>query len=367
MHDITGRREAEREIQSLARFASESPNPILRVNPEGLVVYANGASEPLLSAWGAGKGHRLPPVWVIEVRETLEDGTAREREVELGAQVYSLLIAPIQDLGYINIYARDITAVRRAEQESRQHQAELVHVCRLSTMGEVATGMAHELNQPLSAIVNFANGCSRRLQGGMGERGELVEAMSQITSQAQRASEIIRRLRALVGKQPPIRSQVDLNYLVREVCSFVEFETTKLDFAVALDLAEGEILVDVDLVQIEQVLLNLVRNALDALQDVESTERRLTIRTRLAGNAAEATVEDNGPGIPAERIQYLFEPFFTTKETGMGMGLPISQTIVANHGGTIWVESLAGGGATFHVRLPIAQAGEQALQAVRTG
>jgi two-component system, LuxR family, sensor kinase FixL len=278
-----------------------------------------------------------------------------------------LLIAPIQDLGYINIYARDITAVRRAEQESRQHQAELVHVCRLSTMGEVATGMAHELNQPLSAIVNFANGCSRRLQGGMGERGELVEAMSQITSQAQRASEIIRRLRALVGKQPPIRSQVDLNYLVREVCSFVEFETTKLDFAVALDLAEGEILVDVDLVQIEQVLLNLVRNALDALQEVESTERRLAIRTRLAGNAAEVTVEDNGPGIPTERIQHLFEPFFTTKETGMGMGLPISQTIVANHGGTIWVESLAGGGATFHVRLPIAQAGEQALQAVRTG
>ncbi|MGA7980802.1 MAG: ATP-binding protein [Chromatiaceae bacterium] len=367
MHDITGRREAEREIQSLARFASESPNPILRVNPEGLVVYANGASEPLLSAWRAGKGHRLPPEWAIEVRETMEDGTAREREVELSGQVYSLLIAPIQDLGYINIYARDITAVRRAEQESRQHQAELVHVCRLSTMGEVATGMAHELNQPLSAIVNFANGCSRRLQGGMGERGELVEAMSQITSQAQRASEIIRRLRALVGKQPPIRSQVDLNYLVREVSSFVEFETTKLDFAVALDLEGGEILVDVDLVQIEQVLLNLVRNALDALQEVESTERRLAIRTRLAGNAAEVTVEDNGPGIPTERIQHLFEPFFTTKETGMGMGLPISQTIVANHGGTIWVESPAGGGATFHVRLPVAQAAEQALQAVRTG
>jgi two-component system sensor kinase FixL len=271
------------------------------------------------------------------------------------------------DLGYVNIFARDITAVRRAEQESRQHQAELVHVCRLSTMGEVATGMAHELNQPLSAIVNFANGCSRRLQGGLGGQGELIEAMGQITSQAQRASEIIRRLRALVGKQPPIRSQVDLNYLVREVCSFVEFETAKMDFAVALDLAIGEILVDVDLVQIEQVLLNLVRNALDALQEVAPEDRRLIIRTRPTGTAAEILVEDNGAGIPADRVQRLFEPFFTTKETGMGMGLAISQTIVANHGGTIWVESSPGAGTTFHVRLPVAQATGGTFRAVGVG
>jgi two-component system sensor kinase FixL len=367
MHDITSRREAEREIQSLARFASESPNPILRVTPSGLVVYANGASEPLLRAWGTGKGRPLPEEWSGQVREALEAGGAREREAEFAGQVYSLLIAPIMDLGYVNIFARDITAVRRAEQESRQHQAELVHVCRLSTMGEVATGMAHELNQPLSAIVNFANGCSRRLQGGLGGQGELIEAMGQITSQAQRASEIIRRLRALVGKQPPIRSQVDLNYLVREVCSFVEFETAKMDFAVALDLAMGEIVVDVDLVQIEQVLLNLVRNALDALQEVAPDDRRLVIRTRPTGIAAEILVEDNGPGIPADRVQRLFEPFFTTKETGMGMGLAISQTIVANHGGTIWVESSPGTGTTFHVRLPVAQATTGTLRAVGVG
>jgi two-component system sensor kinase FixL len=367
MHDITGRREAEREIQSLARFASESPNPILRVSPEGLVVYANGASEPLLSAWGTSKGSLLPVEWTSRAQEALASGSTRELEADLGGQVYSLLVAPILDLGYVNIYGRDITAVRRAEQESRQHQAELVHVCRLSTMGEVATGMAHELNQPLSAIVNFANGCSRRLQGSTGERRELIEAMGQITSQAQRASEIIRRLRALVGKQPPMRSRVDLNYLVREVCSFVEFDATKMEFGVGLDLAPGEILVDVDLVQIEQVLLNLVRNALDALQEVESPRRRLTIRTRLQGGGAEVVVEDSGPGIPTDRIQHLFEPFFTTKEAGMGMGLPISQTILENHEGTIWVESPPGGGATFHVRLPVAQPAEQPLQAVGMG
>jgi two-component system sensor kinase FixL len=144
--------------------------------------------------------------WISEVQSALEEGENREHEDDRGEQIYALLFVPIPDLGYVNIYARDITAVRRAEQESRQHQSELVHVCRLSTMGEVATGMAHELNQPLAAIVNYAKGASRRLQGGP-TTDALVEAMRQISSQAQRAGEIIRRLRALVGKQAPIRNR----------------------------------------------------------------------------------------------------------------------------------------------------------------
>jgi PAS domain S-box-containing protein len=364
MHDITNRKEAEREIKSLARFAGESPNPILRVSPSGLVAYANNASSPLLAAWGIREGQTLPAEWLGEVGEALEGGRYREREAEIDGQVYSLLFAPIRELDYVNIYGRDITAVRRAEQESRQHQAELVHVCRLSTMGEVATGMAHELNQPLSAIVNFANGCSRRLQSNVGERRELVDAMGQITTQAQRASEIIRRLRALVGKQPPIRSRVDLNHLVREVCSFVEFDTSKMDLAIELDLEPGEIPVDVDLVQIEQVLLNLVRNALDALNEVPARTRRLTVRTLLAGEDAEVAVRDTGPGIEPDRLQSLFEPFFTTKDSGMGMGLPISQTIVENHGGRIWAEADPKGGAVFFIRLPVVRAARPRLEAV---
>ena len=364
MHDITKRKEAEREIQSLARFAGESPNPILRVSPAGLVVYANNASSSLLAAWGIGKGGMLPAEWIGEVGEALEDGGHHERETQIGDQVYSLLFAPIRELGYVNIYARDITAVRRAEQESRQHQAELVHVCRLSTMGEVATGMAHEINQPLAAIVNYANGCSRRLQNNEGERQELIDAMGQIATQAQRAGKIIRRLRALVGKQPPIRSEVDLNHLVREVSSFVELDTSKMGFAIGLDLEPGGILVDVDLVQIEQVLLNLVRNALDALQEVPPRARRLTLRTLLSGKNARIVVRDSGPGIEPERMQHLFEPFFTTKESGMGMGLPISQTILENHGGRIWAESVPPDGAAFFVQLPVARATQRQLEAV---
>jgi len=354
IHDATQRKAAEREIKSLARFASESPNPILRVNGEGLIVYANAASRSLTNAWASGPGQLLPLAWIGEVRAALNDGRNHEREDDQGEQIYSLLFVPITDLGYVNIYARDITAVRRAEQESRQHQSELVHVCRLSTMGEVATGMAHELNQPLSAIVNYAKGASRRLQNGVNDTAPLVEAMRQISSQAQRAGEIIRRLRALVGKQAPIRSVVDLNYLVREVCGFLEFETGKLALRIELNLLDGEIPVSVDLVQIEQVLLNLVRNALDALEDKPAEERHLAIFSLVRGAEAIVGVADNGPGIPEERMAHLFDPFYTTKETGMGMGLAISQTIIDDHGGEIRAESEPGRGSVFHVHLPLA-------------
>ncbi|KAA6186351.1 PAS domain S-box protein [Thiohalocapsa marina] len=354
IHDATKRKEAEREIKSLARFASESPNPILRVTGDGGIAYANAASLPLLAHWGGAPGERLPTPWIEEVRAALDNGNTSEHEDDQGGQIYSLLFVPVADPGYVNIYGRDITAVRRAEQESRQHQSELVHVCRLSTMGEVATGMAHELNQPLSAIVNYANGASRRLQNDSGDREALVDAMRHISSQAQRAGEIIRRLRALVGKQPPIRSVVDLNYLVREVCGFVEFEATRLDLQWQLALADGEIPVNVDLVQIEQVLLNLVRNAMDALEEQPADARRLEISTWVEDGWALVRIADNGPGIPPERMTHLFDPFFTTKESGMGMGLPISLTILENHEGTIWAESAPGRGSRFYVRLPVA-------------
>ncbi|MBK1716888.1 ATP-binding protein [Thiocystis violacea] len=363
IHNISSRKRAEQEIKSLARFASESPNPILRVTAAGLIVYANNASRPLLRAWGAESGESLPEEWGATVASALEIGQPLERELDVFGQLYSLLFAPIRDLGYVNIYARDITAVRRAEQESRQHQAELVHVCRLSTMGEVATGMAHELNQPLSAIVNYANGCTRRLQSGLGQTDELIGAMNQITAQAKRASEIIKRLRALVGKQPPTRAPADLNHLVREVCSFLEFETSRIGVQIELDLDPNEIPVCVDLVQVEQVLLNLVGNALDALEERPEDGRHLRLRTTMDSERAHVAVEDSGPGISPERIQGLFDPFVTTKDSGMGMGLAISQTIVENHEGRIWAESSLGQGSTFHMSLPLSAIPRETEQA----
>ncbi len=354
LHDITQRKARDQEIRSLAGFASESPIPMLRVSPGGRLLYNNRASEPLLKTWaGEGTG-ALPKPWLALAREALSASHQREAEFQEGERIYSSLFYPVSELGYVNIYAREITAVRRAEQELRRHQAELVHVCRLSTMGEMATGMAHELNQPLAAIANYASGCGRRLRRGDADPEELAQAMDRIGSQAQRAGEIIKRLRALVGKQAPVRARVDLNELLAEVNAFAEFEIAKLGLAVERELAAEEIPVLVDRVQIEQVLLNLVRNALDALEEVPSERRRLALRVRREGDWALALVEDSGPGIPPEAMARLFDAFFTTKLNGMGMGLPISQTILGNHGGELRVTSEVGVGTCFQVRLPLA-------------
>ena len=354
LHDITQRKARDREIRSLAGFASESPIPMLRVSPGGRLLYTNRASEPLLKTWQEAGTFALPKTWLAVAREALSASHQREAEFPEGERIYSSLFFPVSELGYVNIYAREITAVRRAEQELRRHQAELVHVCRLSTMGEMATGMAHELNQPLAAIANYASGCGRRLRAGGADPEELAQAMDRIGSQAQRAGEIIKRLRALVGKQAPVRARVDLNELLAEVNAFAEFEIAKLGLAVERELAAEEITVLVDRVQIEQVLLNLVRNALDALEEVPSERRRLALRVRREGDWALALVEDSGPGIPPEAMARLFDAFFTTKLTGMGMGLPISQTILDNHGGELRVTSEVGVGTCFQVRLPLA-------------
>jgi PAS domain S-box-containing protein len=353
LHDVSGRRQAEREISSLAKLASENPNPVLRINDRGVIVYANDASEPLLDYWDCERGQTLPLYWRNLVASALKEGTNKVYEITLEEQIFSLQLAPIRELDYVNIYGRDFTQMRMAEMQSRQHQSELVHVCRLSTMGEMSTGLAHELNQPLSAIINFASGCVRRLQSGSGGEAEMVDAMAQITAQAERAGEIIKRLRSLVGKRPQEREAVNLNHLVLEVASFIEFESNRQKVEVCVELSDEVLPVMVDLVQVEQVLLNLVRNAIEAMKQVDVAKRRLLLKTgRINNNKVQVLVKDTGPGIPAETLKHLFDAFFSTKESGMGMGLRISQKIMQDHQGMIEVISEIGKGATFHVILP---------------
>jgi len=360
LRDISERKRQEREIRSLAAFPGESPSPVLRVDQHGVVLYANEPSAPLLAHWGCRLGQALPAYWQEPVTEALADGRDREAELACGDRIYSLLLAPIREFDYVNIYARDITETRAAEEQSRKHQTELVHVCRLSTMGETATGIAHELNQPLAAIINYAHGCARRLRSGRDDKEELLGALDRIAGQATRAAEIIKRLRAMVGKQPAQRVEADLNDLVREVCGFVEFDTRRINATIDLQLATEPLPVTVDLVQIEQVILNLLRNSLDALADLpEDAERRITIRTgRQATDRVFVAVEDSGRGVRPAVMERLFDPFFTTKESGMGMGLTISQTIVADHNGKIRAESWPGRGAMFIVELPASTAAQ---------
>jgi len=287
------------------------------------------------------------------VQSVLDEGRTHESEIVTDSGIFSLLFAPSCDFDYVNIYARDITEMRAAEQEARRRQNELIHVSRLSTMGEMATGIAHELNQPLSAIVNFANGSVRRLRHGVGEPQELLHALQQIGVQAKRAGEIIKRLRGMVDKQASVRKIVDLNLLTREACTMVAHDTRNLEITIEHMLHRTPLYIRADPVQIEQVLLNLIRNALDALHEIPAGKRRLLISSgSLEGGRVFVAIHDNGKGIHPNIKERLFDPFFTTKRSGMGMGLAITQTIASEHKGNIRADSWPGRGSVFTLELP---------------
>ena len=248
---------------------------------------------------------------------------------------------------------RDISARRRAEDEARRRSADLAHAARLSTIGELTSGIAHEVNQPLTAIVSFAEACLRMLRSGKADSQKLEDALGQIAVQGQRAGHIIRHLRQLARKGESERVQIDLGHLVRDVLGLFSNELHASGIALHLMLDESGPAVKCDRIQIEQVVLNLVRNAMDVLEEGPAEGRELTIRTRAdSGGTIELTVEDTGEGLGADGGERIFELFFTTKADGLGMGLSISRTIIEDHGGRLWASPHPGGGAIFHVTLP---------------
>jgi two-component system sensor kinase FixL len=248
---------------------------------------------------------------------------------------------------------RDISARRRAEDEARRWSADLAHAARLSTIGELTSGIAHEVNQPLTAIVSFAEACLRMLRSGKADSQKLEDALGQIAVQGQRAGHIIRHLRQLARKGESERVQIDLGHLVRDVLGLFSNELHASGIALHLMLDESGPAVKCDRIQIEQVVLNLVRNAMDVLEEGPAEGRELTIRTRAdSGGTIELTVEDTGEGLGADGGERIFELFFTTKADGLGMGLSISRTIIEDHGGRLWASPHPGGGAIFHVTLP---------------
>jgi len=248
----------------------------------------------------------------------------------------------------------DVTERRLAEEQARQRQAELAHVARLSTFGEMTTTLAHELNQPLGAIANYSQACWRTLKANTDAPEMLFSALEQITAQARRAGEIVRRLRMFVRKSDGMRRPTDINALVTETLQFIETDTRERRVQLQLDLATALPVVHVDAVQVQQVLLNLIRNAIEAMNGVSRDARTLIICTQLASESSlRLRVRDTGPGLDEVAMQRVFESFYTTKPHGVGMGLSISRSIVETHGGRIWVEAPADGGVEFNFTLPL--------------
>jgi len=243
---------------------------------------------------------------------------------------------------------------KKIEEHARQQQAEIAHVSRLSLLGEMSSGLAHELNQPLAAISNYSQGCIRRLQTGKGEQASLIKAMERITSEANRASNIIARLRKFVRKEKLQRTRIDLNSILEEVLELVDFELRNHGVNITKKLARGLPKVSIDIIQIQQVLVNLIWNAIEAMDENTESNRLLTICTALVGHdTVEIAIGDNGYGISQDVSEKLFNPFFTTKEHGVGIGLSISRTIIVDHGGKIWAEPDTDAGTVFKLNLPV--------------
>ena len=250
-------------------------------------------------------------------------------------------------------FVRDLSERQATEARLQELQSELVHVSRLTAMGEMASTLAHELNQPLSAIANYMKGSSRLLESATDETSERVrEAIDKAADQAFRAGEIIRRLRDLVSRGESERQVESIAKLIEEASALALFGAKENGITVRFQIDPLADLVLADRVQIQQVLLNLMRNAVDAMKESTSERRDLVLSTTgLPDHTVEVAIADTGPGIAEEIMSQLFRPFTTTKREGMGVGLSISRTIIDAHGGRIWAEPNPSGGTIFRFTL----------------
>jgi signal transduction histidine kinase len=288
-------------------------------------------------------GKRMP----FDFRLRRNDGSAIWVSISCGPVCDSSGVV----VGLLGLFS-DISERKRAEENERQ----LAHLQRLSSLGELAAAIAHELRQPLTAIMTNAEAARRRLNSPNPPFSELREIIGDILEDDKRASEVISRIREFMTKREPRIEKLDLNSAVAVALQLVGGETRRRRIQVHAELDDRLPLVLADRVQLQQVVINLVINAVDAMANTPESARHLTIRTR-ANDAGEVEVAviDQGSGIAPANLPRLFESFFSTKGDGMGLGLSISRSIIARHRGRIWAENIATRGAAFYFTLPIAE------------
>jgi PAS domain S-box-containing protein len=304
----------------------------------------NAPTEPSLISRIVSSQPAEITTWELDARGA--DGQVFPIELSVGrsqsadAEQYTLVI-------------RDITLRRQTEARARQHEAELAHVSRVSLAGEMAGALAHELSQPLTAIAAYARGCLRLLAGPVPEPETLYEGVSEVAQEAERAGDVLGRLREFVRGGEPRRAFVEVGPLIHAAVGLARAEAMQNEVEIDVQVDPGLPLVLADHIQIEQVLINLLRNAIDAIATTDRQQRLIVVEAhRKIGDTVQISVADSGPGVIAEMANRLFEPFLTTKPEGMGMGLSISRSIVESHGGRLRTFQSVGSGATFLFDLP---------------
>jgi signal transduction histidine kinase len=298
-----------------------------------------------LQRWNISE-RRLPPGSEVLFREP----TAWQRyswQIALTAAVILLQAGLISAL--LNAHRRR----RLAEVQTRQRSAELAHMNRYSMAGELTASIAHEINQPLGAILTNAETADAILNSPSPDIAELKDIVKDILQDDRRAGEVIRRTRSLLKKAPFEPKKFDFNEVVQEAVNFLSSLAFARKVQLGSSLTPVALPIIGDRIQLQQVIINLLVNAMDAMADTPIEDRKINIWTSCTENFAELSISDNGPGIPADRLKEVFEPFFTSKAQGMGMGLPIARTIVEAHKGQISAENQHGVGALFRIRLPL--------------
>jgi two-component system, LuxR family, sensor histidine kinase DctS len=366
--------QALRDEHAFRKAMEDSVQTGLRARDlEGRITYVNPAFCAMVG-WSADEliGCKPPmPYWVdaeIETTRALHDrilaGEGPERGFEVSfkrrnGEIFPVLIheAPLIDAngrqtGWMSSVI-DITDQIRAAERARQQEERLQATQRLITMGEMASSLAHELNQPLSAIASYNSGCANMLKAGNADLADIEGALAKSTEQAQRAGRIIRRIYEFVRRAEPKSEPCDIVQVLDEVLALVEPDARRLGMSIQRDFASSLPAVHGDRVLLSQVALNLIRNGIEAMRGLPPERRILIVSVAYDDNQVGLHISDRGHGIPAEVAARLFEPFFTTKPEGMGMGLNICRSVVEGHKGRLWIEPHPDGGSIVHVLLPI--------------
>ncbi len=377
IRDISDRKRSEEQLRTselnLHRMTETIPEMLWSAMTDGAIDYCNAR---VLDYTGLSHGEIQGTGWMKTIHPDDADNIARAwtDSVESGNPfqfefrclrasdgmyrwcVSSALPLRASDGGILKWYGTvvDFHDRRQAQEDLRSTQAELAHVNRVMTMGELTASIAHEVNQPLAAIIASGDSCTAWLASEPPNLDKARASASRMIQAATQASEIVQRVRAMFKKLPSVATPLDMNELIEETISFVHHEAQRKNVSLRADLGTGLPTVDGDRVQLEQVILNLMMNGIESIASVDRQPKQILIRSTLP-NPGEVlvSVADTGPGIDAEHANRLFAPFFTTKPQGIGMGLPICRSIIEAHGGRLWAENNESGSAVFHFMLPI--------------